>query len=457
MARIGIIGAGQAGLLCAHALHDQGHEVALYSDRTPDDFLERSRPTGTACRFDMAIDWERELGLEHWEEHAPAIDGVHLTFCQKKGNQFLTLQGRIDRPALAIDLRLQSATWLRELDAKGARVEIESVTVPRLEEIAAQNDLTLVAAGRGEITSIFPRDDARSTYREPQRQLAMVNVTGIPLRMEYAPHLVPVKFNFFAPFGECFWVPWLSKDLKQSWSCLFEAKAGGPFDRFRECATGDQVLARAKETIRDLTPWDYEWFRDAELCDENSWLVGAFTPEVRQVVGTLPSGANVMAVGDTAHALDPIAGQGANNGNKMARTVVSAIADQVDGPFDADWMRATHERFWARHRHIEQFNNTLLEPITTPGKMLLLAQYGSTGRSDDDSGQQRIANAFFNNFDDPAQLTEAFHDRRAAKGVIREAFGSVAWPIARGALGVARGQLRQLVGRAPGHPGTLPA
>ena len=455
MARIAIVGAGQAGLLSAHALHGQGHEVTLYSERTPEDFLERARPTGTACRFDMALEWERELGLEHWGESAPQIDGVHLTFCQKKGNQFITLLGRFKRTALAIDLRLQSATWLRELDAEGARVEIESVSVARLEEIAAANELTLVAAGRGEIMRLFERDVERSRYTAPQRQLAMVNVTGVAPRMEYAPHMVPVKFNFFAPHGECFWVPWLSKDLKPSWSLVFEAKAGSPIDGFQECSRGEQALARAKETIREMTPWDYEWARDAELCDENSWLVGAFTPEVRHVVGNLPSGRPVMAVGDTAHSLDPIGGQGANNGNKMARTVVEAIAERPDGPFDADWMRAAHQRFWERHRYIEQFNNTLLEPITTPGKMLLVAQYGSSGRPDDTGARQQIADAFVDNFNDPRQMTAAFHDGALARKTIRDAFGSFAWPVARGAFGVARAQVRQLLGRPPGHPGTI--
>ena len=88
----------------------------------------------------MSLEFERELGLEHWGDVAPRGEGVHLHFCQKKGNVFLTLLGLLDNYYLAIDVRLQSATWMRELIEKGARVEIENVTIDRLDEIAAEND-----------------------------------------------------------------------------------------------------------------------------------------------------------------------------------------------------------------------------------------------------------------------------------------------------------------------------
>jgi hypothetical protein len=313
----------------------------------------------------------------------------------------------------------------------------------------------MVAAGRRELRDLFPRDEARSSYSKPQRNLAMVNVTGIPMQLPYAPWFCPVKFNFYAPAGEMFWVPWYSKGAQQGWSLVFEAKEGGPIDRFREVRTAESCLQTAVEVIRELAPWDYEWVRGAELCDENAWLVGAFTPEVRNVAGALPSGRTVMALGDTAQSLDPIGGQGANNGNKMARVFVDSIVERGERPYDREWMQATMDRFWARHKWIEIFNNTLLEPLTKPGQLLLIAQYGSTARPGESGPRQEIANLFIDNFNDPRDLTPAFHDARVAKAVIRDAYGtrSTFGPLLRGRLGIAKAQVRQKLGRGPGHPG----
>jgi 2-polyprenyl-6-methoxyphenol hydroxylase-like FAD-dependent oxidoreductase len=451
MRRIAIIGSGQAGLLAAHALVQRGYTVTLYSDRTPDQWLNQSRPTGTAGRFEPALAWERELGVDHWQAKAPPVEGVHLTFCQSPPNRLVTLAGRLEKPCAAIDLRLQSHRWLIDLEKAGAEVVYEAVDVPRLEAIAACNDLTVVAAGRADLCNLFPRDAERSVYDKPQRRLAMIITRGAAMGFEGVPFL-PVKFNLFAPWGEAFWVPYHHRDHGPTWNLLFEGKDGGPLDRFREAKSAEETLRIAKAVIREVVPWDFEWARDMEVADPNGWLVGAVTPTVRGPVGVLPGGRCVTPLGDTAVSLDPIAGQGANSGNKMARNLVECIVAHGDRPFGPDWMTETFERYWARHgAPTVRFNNLFLEPLPAAGKHVLMAQYGSDGARTD--VPQRIADQFVANFPDPAYAVDAIHDVTAARAFISRHAGSHwAWPVLRGALGVGSEQARQGFGRPARHP-----
>ena len=421
MRNIAIISSGQAGLLAAHGLINAGYKVTLYSDRTADQWLNESRPTGTAARFDISLAYERELGLNHWEKEAPKGEGVHLTFSPTKDNRLLTLAGRLENYFLAIDLRLQSHRWMNDFAAKGGKIEIENVTVPRLDQIAAAHELTIVATGRADLANLFERNAARSVYDKAQRNLTMIITTGGKMGFTGVPFL-PVKFNFFAPFGEAFYVPYFHKDHgPTTWNMLVEAKPGSPLDRFGDCKSGEQAVALYKQVIKEVIPWDYDWAKDMELADPYGWLVGRVAPTVRKPVGRLPSGRIVTPLGDTSMALDPIGGQGANNGNKMARNLVESIIARKDLPFDAQWMTETFERFYNRFGAITYaFNNILLEPITNAGKMLLITQYGSDGNSRGSTGQQRIADAFIENFNDANVLTSAFLEIHKAQAVIRE-------------------------------------
>ncbi|WP_433933101.1 styrene monooxygenase/indole monooxygenase family protein [Sorangium cellulosum] len=453
MRKIAIVGSGQAGLLAAHGLVKAGHDVTLYSDRTPEQWLNESKPTGTAARFDMALAFERELGLAFWEDAAPRGEGAQLTACAAPGNRLLTLAGRLERPFMAIDLRLQSHRWMLELEARGGKIAIEPVSVARLDQIAAENDLTIVAAGRGDLCNLFERDPARSVHTEAQRNLAMVCVTGPKLGFDGVP-LLPVKFNLFAGVGEAFWVPYHHKDVGPSWNCIIEAIPGGPLDQFQGVKTGEEAVAITKRLVKELIPWDHEWFRSAELSDRHGWQVGRVVPAVRKPVGRLPSGRIVTPLGDTALSLDPIGGQGANSGNKMARNLVECVAQHGDQPFDAGWMTRTFDRFYARHGGpTDRFNNLLL--AASAGVFhLLFAQYGSDGRADNTSRQQALANAFVNNFADPAHLTPILEDVGRVRAFIGQKTGRP-WPLAlaAGGVGVGIAQVRQRLGLSPGHPG----
>ncbi len=455
MRDIAIIGSGVVGLVAAHGLRKAGHQVTLYSDRTPEQWLQ-SKPTGSAARFEMSLRMERELGLNHWDEQVPWGEGAHLLVSPSPRNRLLTLTGRMHRPFQGVDMRMQIHRWMNDLVARGGRVEIGSVTVERLEEISAAHDLTLVAAGRSELSRLFERDAARSVYDAPQRQLAMVCVQGLEMRLDGLP-LVPVKFNVFPEAGEIFYMPFLHKDVGPSWSCLVEAKPGGPLDLFRDARDGETVVERMKGIFRELLPWDADWFQGATLSDPQGWLVGAVTPTVRRPVGRLPSGRVVMALGDTVMSMDPIGGQGANNGYKQVHTLLASVAEHGDRPFDAEWMTATFERFYARHGHpTYAFNNLLMEPITPAARELLMAQYGSDGHPDNASPAQRLADAFAENFNDPASLTDVMLDPRRMRSFIAKTTGG-AWPlaVARGGLHVARGQFRQRLGLDPRHPPRL--
>ena len=67
MAKITIIGGGQSGLQLAIGLLQNGYDVTVVSDRTPEQIRD-GRVSSSQCMFATALDNERLLGIDFWDD-----------------------------------------------------------------------------------------------------------------------------------------------------------------------------------------------------------------------------------------------------------------------------------------------------------------------------------------------------------------------------------------------------
>ncbi|MGZ3478387.1 MAG: styrene monooxygenase/indole monooxygenase family protein, partial [Polyangiales bacterium] len=391
----------------------------------------------------------RELGLDEAHARAPGMEGLKVTICSGPAKPFLNLMGRFAVSPLAIDLRLQSAEWMRELGKRGGKLSIEKVSADRIEEIADANDLTVVATGK-EGGALFARDAHRSPRTTPARHLAMVNCEGPSMRFSDVP-FAAAKFNVFEGLGECYWTPYLHMSGRPVWNLVFEAKPGTPYDRFGAARSGDEILDIAKRVVREMMPWDARWLENARLADPNSWLVGAIVPTVRDPFRRSRSGKPIVPLGDAYMAFDPLGAQGANMGNRLAKTLVESVVSRGREPLDESWVRRTYDAFYERWgAPAMRWTHLLLEPMTLAARYMLLTQQGADGTRVGGSSKQELADAFAANFDDPAVLADTLSDFASTRRWVSKVVGPRAdWEASKGLLEVGARQLRNsLVPRA---------
>jgi hypothetical protein len=243
-------------------------------------------------------------------------------------------------------------------------------------------------------------------------------------------------------------------DGKPLWNLVFEARPGTPYDRFGRARSGEEVLAVAKQVVREMMPWDAAWLANATLADPNSWLVGAITPTVRDPVRSGASGRPIVPLGDAYMAFDPLGAQGANIGNRLASTLVEALVARGDAPLDASWIRSTYDAFYDRWGGpAMRWTHLLLEPMGPAARYMLLAQQGADGSSPGGAPKQKLADAFAQNFDDPLVLCDKLTDFAKTRRWVSEVLGAGAdLQAASGLLRVGARQLRNTLPSLFGTP-----
>lgn len=405
MRRIAIVGAGQAGLQLAAGLLAKGYHVTLATNRSGEE-IRNGKVMSSQCMFHTALQTERDLGLNFWEDECPAVEGIGLTVPhpEKPGEKLFSWEARLERYAQSVDQRVKMPVWMEEIVRRGGEVLIQDVGLPELEKLAASHDLVLLAAGKGEIVNLFPRDAERTTFQQPQRALALTYVKGMTPKSPFS----RVAFNLIPGVGEYFAFP----ALTTSGPCeimVFEGVPGGPMDCWQGVQSPEQHLEKSLEIVRRYAPWEAERCRSVELTDANGFLSGRFTPMVRKPVLELPSGRRVFGMADALVVNDPITGQGSNNAAKCTRIYLDSIVAHGDQPFTDAWMRETFERYWSYAEHVVRWTNTMLVP-PAPHMLDLLAAA---------SQSRTLASTIANGFDDPRNFAPWWFDADQCAGMIR--------------------------------------
>lgn len=406
MRKITIIGGGQSGLQLAIGLIKAGNSVRVVQNRTAED-IATGKVMSSQCMFHNSVEHERELGIDFWAETCPPVDGINFQVPAPDGSgqKAIDWTGKLDDSAYSVDQRVKVPAWMAEFERLGGTLTIKDASIADLEHYSRQDDLVIVASGKGDIGRLFERDAEKSPYETPQRALALTYVTGMTPRPEHS----AVCFNLIPGVGEYFVFP----ALTTSGPCeimVFEGVPGGPMDCWADVKTPAQHLAMSKEILDTFLPWEAARCENIELTDDNGILSGRFAPTIRKPIGTLPSGRQVLGLGDAVCLNDPITGQGSNNAAKAAAVYLKRIIEHGDRPFDAPFMQATFDEFWDYAQWVVSWTNMMLQPPPP----FILNIMGTA------CAEPRLAHRMANGFNDPRDFFPWFADPDAAEAYLTE-------------------------------------
>jgi 2-polyprenyl-6-methoxyphenol hydroxylase-like FAD-dependent oxidoreductase len=414
---IAIVGAGQTGASAALALTQQGVEVTLYSDREREQLRNFVPPTGSAIIFGKAQAAEAHLGLPAYLD-APKLTGMSDYIVVPPGLEAFAFDAEFsDFTAVGVDPRLKADDRIGLFLDLGGDFVVQKVDVDALDDIAHRHDLTLVATGKGGLSSLFPRDDRRSFYSSPQRVALMLTAKGPPPSPSLFAHRSPAgashaAFSVIEGVGEFWTSPYYHKDNGPSWTLLAWAVPGGEWEtRIRDASNPDTTLEIMRQIHVDYLPWDLPELESFEVIAEDpfSWLRGSVLQEVRAGLGYTKSRHVVGSLGDTSIGYDPLAGQGAQSGLLQAALYVDRIIEH-EAEFGSDWITDSFEMFYhQRGQAAEMVTRMFLgaPELSEIAQILVGAANGS----------ERAAAGMFNLISDPQPLL-SMHSAEDAKAYV---------------------------------------
>lgn len=354
MTSIGIIGAGVAGLQLGLYLRQHGIDVTIYAEKSPEQQFG-SRLPALVARSGNTRERERSLGVNHWDGSKSEFERVHV---HVSGEQPMDFVGQMERPFIAVDMRIYFGRLQEDFIARGGHVVIGEVQASDLDRIGAAHDLLVVATGRGGLSQLFPRRDDRSPFSAPQRWIA----TGIFHGITAAP--ATASMTFVPEHGEIFEFPIYSFEPNLVGLGL-EAIPGGVLEPVARMSYSDDPAAfnaALLELLREHAPQIYARIDPQAfgLTRPLDLMQGGVTPTARQGYTRLASGTYALAIGDVFIVNDPITGQGANTASYSALLVGEAIRESA--ALDEAFCQEVERRLWAYAGPVADWTNAMLMP-----------------------------------------------------------------------------------------------
>jgi len=382
--RIGIIGAGVAGLHLGLYLRQHDVDVTIVSDRTGDQ-IAKARLPNTAAHFAVTIEREKMLGVDHWT--SPEF---HYT-CHNHsfgGPQRLEFRGDFTRPSRAVDHRVYLPKLMEDFEARGGSIEVRAIDALDLAGLAQRFNLLVVASGRGALAQTFERLADGSPYERPQRQLLAALLSGVRRTDP-----VGATLSVSPGHGELIDIPILAFGGMAS-ALLFENIPGGELEELARQRYEENPKSFTRKLLAKLEqhhPHIYNRIDTGsfDLCGPNDILQGGVTPVLRRGTFDLGDGKFAIAVGDVHCTVDPLLGQGANIASHSAIVLAEEIVK--DTALDQRFCERVEWRRQERVLGASCWTNMMLQPPSPELQNLVVEM----------SLNPALCNEFTNNFNYP--------------------------------------------------------
>jgi 2-polyprenyl-6-methoxyphenol hydroxylase-like FAD-dependent oxidoreductase len=323
--KVGIVGAGTAGLHLGLYLRQHGVEVTIFTDRQPAEYRDM-RLLNTVAHHAVTIERETTLGVNHWPDETYGYFGHYYYIGVKP--QPLEFYGALHAPSRAIDYRIYQPRLMEDFSARGGIFEYREIKGDEIASIAAQFDLLVVCTGKGPLGQLFQHEPAHSPFDRPQRALCVGLFKGIK-----APPIRAVTMYFAPGAGEIIEIPTLTFSGMAT-ALVIENIPGGDLEILAKTKYEDNPRAFLDLLLAKLREY---YPTCAARIDEQAFdlangpldiLQGGVTPTVRKSHVMLEGGKLAVALGDVQAVVDPVLGQGANMASYAAWILGEEIVAQ---------------------------------------------------------------------------------------------------------------------------------